>query len=123
MFVENSFTDIERRIIPKTLLIIAIPFFPNNFSILFEDFKIIYTNIELMIIAIITLIRSNSARKESIVVKVPAPAIIGKAIGTIDAVSGSSPLKDSNPRTISRAIKKSQLSQLQQTNLYQYLLN
>ena len=44
-----------------------------------------------MIIAIITLIRSNSARKESIVVKVPAPAIIGKAIGTIDAVSGSSP--------------------------------
>ena len=91
MFVENSFTDIESKIIPKTLLIIAIPFFPNNFSILFEDFKIIYTNIELMIIAIITLIRSNSARKESIVVKVPAPAIIGKAIGTIDAVSGSSP--------------------------------
>ena len=40
MFVENSLTDIERRIIPKTLLIIAIPFFPNNFSILFEDFNI-----------------------------------------------------------------------------------
>ena len=98
MFVENSLTDIERRIIPKTLLIIAIPFFPNNFSILFEDFKIIYTNIELMIIAIITLIRSNSARKESIVVKGTAPTIIGKANWNIDSGSGSSSLKDSNPK-------------------------
>ena len=41
--------------------------------------------------AIITLINSYSARRDSSVVKVPAPAIIGNAIGTIDAVSGSSP--------------------------------
>ena len=89
--VEKSFTDIESKIIPKTLLIIAIPFFPRRFSILFEDFKSIYTKIELITIAIITFISSNSALSDSKVVSVPAPAIIGKAIGTIDAVSGSSP--------------------------------
>ena len=44
-----------------------------------------------MIIAIITFISSYSALRDRRVVKVPAPAIIGNAIGTIDAVSGSSP--------------------------------
>ena len=39
--MENSFTEIESKIIPNTLLIIAIPFFPKSFSIRFDDFKII----------------------------------------------------------------------------------
>ena len=84
-------TEIERRIIPKTLLIIPIPFLPKNFSIVFDDFSIMKTNKEFMTIAIITFISCYSALRDSKVVRVPAPAIIGKAIGTIEAVSGSSP--------------------------------
>ena len=41
IFVENSLTDIESRIIPKTLLMIAIPFFPKSLSMLVEDLSII----------------------------------------------------------------------------------
>ncbi|MNI46806.1 hypothetical protein D3C73_1012880 [compost metagenome] len=37
---------------------------------------------------------------------VPAPAISGKARGTIDTVSGASSLKMVRPKTISMAIKK-----------------
>ena len=91
IFVEKSLTDIDKRIIPKTLLIIPIPFLPRIFSIVFDDLSIMYTNKEFIMIAIITLINWYSALKDSKVVKVPAPAIIGKAIGTIEAVSGSSP--------------------------------
>ena len=37
---------------------------------------------------------------------VPAPAIIGKARGTIETESGISSLKKLTPKTISKAIKK-----------------
>ena len=40
ILVEKSFTDIDNRIIPNTLLIIPIPFFPRSLSILFEDLRI-----------------------------------------------------------------------------------
>ena len=56
MFVEKSLTEIDKRIIPKTLLIIPIPFLPRIFSIVFDDLRIIYTNNEFITIAIITLI-------------------------------------------------------------------
>ena len=52
------------------------------------------------------LISSNSALNESKVVKLPGPAIIGNAIGTIDAVSGTSFLYIDIPILISSAIKK-----------------
>lgn len=47
-----------------------------------------------------------SARKESKEVMVPAPAIIGKASGTIDAVSGISSLYSVIPKIISKARKR-----------------
>ena len=47
-----------------------------------------------------------SARNESKDVIVPAPAIIGNARGTIEAVSGASLLKIDIPSIISRARKK-----------------
>ena len=50
-----------------------------------------YTNRELIIIATMTFTSWYSALRDKRVVRVPAPAIIGNAIGTIDAVSGSSP--------------------------------
>ena len=60
----------------------------------------------MIIIAIIIFNDSYSALKERIVVIDPAPAIIGKAKGTIDAVFGvaSSLLNIFIPRTISKAI-------------------
>ena len=51
----------------------------------------------------IILLTSNSARNESNDVIVPAPAIIGKAIGTIEAVLGASFLKIVIPKIISKA--------------------
>ena len=93
ILVAKSLTAIDNSIIPKTFWIIAIPDLPNIRDIIFVDFSIIYTNNMLQITAIIILIRSNSALKESKVVKLPGPAIIGKAIGTIEAVSGISFLK------------------------------
>ena len=57
-------------------------------------------------IAMMILITWYSALSESKEVKVPAPAIIGKARGTIEAVSGSSLLKRLTPKTISSAKKK-----------------
>tara|TARA_B100002051_G_C16538734_1_gene536449 strand:+ start:460 stop:801 length:342 start_codon:yes stop_codon:yes gene_type:complete len=88
ILVEKSLTAIDSSIIPKTFLTIPIPFFPRIFSILFEDLRTIYTKIELINIAAIILVTSNSALRDNNVVRVPAPAITGKAIGTIDAVSG-----------------------------------
>ncbi len=48
---------------------------------------------------------ANSARSETNEVMVPAPAIIGNAIGTILAVFGDSSLYSVIPRIISRAKK------------------
>ena len=52
------------------------------------------------------LILAYSARKESKVVIVPAPAIKGNAIGTMEAVVGLSSLYKRIPRIISKAKKK-----------------
>ena len=60
----------------------------------------------LSIIAMIILINWYSARIEIIVVSVPAPANIGKANGTTDAVavSAASSLNIRTPNNISNAI-------------------
>jgi len=50
------------------------------------------------------LIVSNSARNERRVVKEPAPAISGKAMGTMEAPEGESCLNSSMPNIISNAI-------------------
>ena len=49
---------------------------------------------------------SYSVFNDNKVVMVPAPAIKGKASGTIETVSGASSLNMVNPKTISIAIKK-----------------
>ena len=59
----------------------------------------------LMIIAIKILTDAYSLRIEISVVSVPAPAIKGKAIGTILADSGSTSLYIRTPRIISNARK------------------
>ena len=51
------------------------------------------------------LIVANSARRETKEVMVPAPAIIGKAIGTMLAVLGDSSLYRVMPKIISKAKK------------------
>ena len=68
----------------------AIPDFPKIFDIMFVDLSIKKTIAILNKTAKIILISSNSALNESNVVKLPGPAIIGNAIGIIDAVSGTS---------------------------------
>ncbi len=49
---------------------------------------------------------SYSLFRERRVVMVPAPAMIGKARGTMETESGISSLKKFTPRTISKAMKK-----------------
>ncbi len=104
--VVKSFTAMAKRTTPNIFLIILIPERPSKFSILCDDFKIRYTIIMLISMAIMILITWYSARIESREVNVPAPAIIGNAKGTIEAVSGSSSLYKLIPKTISMARKK-----------------
>jgi hypothetical protein len=66
----------------------------------------IYTKRILIRIAKMILITSYSALKESREVIVPAPAIIGKARGTMEAVSGISSLYKLIPKIISSAKKR-----------------
>ena len=106
MLVVKSFTAIASSIIPKTLRITLIPDLPIALSIIVEYFRTIYTKNKFNIIPIIIFIVSNSAFRDSIDVKLPAPAINGNAKGTIEAVSGSSSLKSDIPRIISKAKKK-----------------
>ena len=51
-------------------------------------------------------IKSYSARIDNKVVMVPAPAITGKAKGTIEATSSASSLNNVMPKIISKAKKK-----------------
>ena len=62
------------------------PFVPINRSILEDVFKTIYIRMTLSTTAIIIFWMWNSARKESKVVKLPGPAIKGKASGNTVAV-------------------------------------
>ena len=77
--------------------------FPN----LFEVLSTINIKNKLIIIAIKILIVSNSARKESKVVKLPGPAIKGNANGKTEIVRAfvSSSLYNDTPKIISKAIK------------------
>ena len=80
------------RMTPKTLRITLIPEFPKKRSMRLEDLRTTYTTRILITMATIILATSNSARKARREVKVPAPAMSGKAMGTIEAVSGDSSL-------------------------------
>ncbi len=77
------------------------------FSTLSVDLNTKYTTMILSTKAIMMLMESNSARNESMVVKDPAPAIRGKAIGTMLAPAGESCLNMLMPKIISNAITTS----------------
>lgn len=92
MLATNNLTAMDKRMIPNTFFKTDMIPGPNNFSNLPAFLKTKYTIIILRIMAMIMLISAYPARKESTVVKEPAPAINGKAIGTIEADSGSESL-------------------------------
>ena len=69
-------------------------------------FKTAYTKSILIKIPMIIFGVSYSDFNERRVVMVPAPAMIGKARGTIELDSGASSLKKFTPSTISSAMKK-----------------
>ena len=83
------------------------PLGPSARSILADVFKTIKIRITFIIIATMIFSIRNSALNESKVVKLPGPAMSGKARGNIDAVeiSVSSCLYKVIPKIISRAIK------------------
>ena len=80
------------RMTPKTLRITLMPEFPKKRSMRLDDLSTIYTTRILTTMATMILATANSARKASKEVNVPAPAMSGKAMGTIEAVSGDSSL-------------------------------
>lgn len=96
---------IANKIMPNALRKICKPVTPKSFSSLSQFFKTAYTNNVLMIIPIIIFWVAYSALSDKRVVMVPAPAINGKAKGTMDRVEGSSSLKNVTPSIISIAIK------------------
>lgn len=65
---------------------------PSTRSMRLDDFSTVYTMATLITMAIMMLITWYSARKDNSEVNVPAPAINGKAIGTIEAVAEDSSL-------------------------------
>ncbi len=86
MLLVNSLTEIANKITPKTFLIICIPLGPRIFSILFDVFSTKYINNTFKIMATIIFSVENSDFIESKVVRLPGPAINGKASGKMDAV-------------------------------------
>ena len=60
----------------------------------------------LISMAIMILTKSYSARKDNKLVMVPAPAITGKARGTMEATSRASSLNSVIPKIISKAKNK-----------------
>ena len=88
----NNFTAIAISTTPNILRITPIPEGPNTRSMRLEDFNTMYTIMMLTMIATMRFARSYSARNERIEVSVPAPAIMGNAMGTMDAVSEDSSL-------------------------------
>lgn len=94
--------------IPNTFLIVVEnsgEIFLDNQSV---DLRIIKIKIKLTTIPTAILIVSNSAFNDRMVVKVPAPANKGNAIGTIlpDLLPSCSSLKNRMPKVISNPIKK-----------------
>ena len=96
------------RTIPKILLNTSIPPFPNFLSRNGTDFNTPKTNNRLTTMAILMGIISYSALSDKMVVNVPAPAMSGNAIGTIEALEATdeSDLNKLMPKIISSAIKK-----------------
>ena len=94
------------KIIPKIFLIIANPVGPRSLPNHLVAFRTKNTGIMFKINAIMMLSIAYSALSDNRVVIEPAPAIIGKAIGTIVPPMFGSFLKSSIPRTISRAKKR-----------------
>ena len=93
MLCVKSFTEIASRMTPKTFRIIWIPFAPIIRSIFEEVFKTIVNKITLKKTAIMMFSIWKFCSKESKVVKLPGPAINGKANGKIVAEIGV-PLSD-----------------------------
>ncbi len=88
MLETNNFTAMDNKMIPKTFLNTDMMPGPNNFSNLPALRNTKYTIIMFKMMAMMMLISPNSARNAKTVVNEPAPAINGKAIGTMDADSG-----------------------------------
>ena len=103
----NNFTEIANKITPNIFLITFIPFSPNNFSILEEVLSTIYINIVLIIMASKIFTVAYSALKDKSVVKLPGPAIKGKAKGNTETVLALvlSSLYNEIPKIISKARK------------------
>ena len=77
---------------PNTFLRMAIPPTPSNFSSRLIYFKTKYTITTFIKMAIIIEIKFYSALIESNVVRVPVPAIKGKAKGPNESGAGNSSL-------------------------------
>src|SRR5690606_30759615 len=78
------FTAMASRIIPKTRRNTAKPEFPITRSSHADERRTTYTKMRLITIPMRMLISEYPDRSERIVVSVPAPAMIGKASGTIE---------------------------------------
>ena len=94
------------RITPKTFRVILMPFGPIMRSIFEDVFKTIKIKSTLMTTATMIFSVSNSDLRESNVVKLPGPAMRGKASGKTVALSedSSSCLYSVIPKIISNAI-------------------
>jgi len=101
-FLPNNLIAIDSKIIPKNFLSMAIPVFPSAFARKDDVRKTINIITKLAAIAVNICKLANADFKDKIVVNVPVPAMIGKAIGTTvpDFASGSV-LKKLTPSTIS----------------------
>ena len=107
MFSLKILTEIANRIIPKTLRNTIKPPGPIFFSRKFVDLSTANMMNRFKMIPIKILAGSYTARNESMVVSVPAPAISGNAKGTIEPIpfEVGSDLKSVMPKIISTAIK------------------
>lgn len=103
----NNLTEIARRITPKNFRKINIMLLPKNDSILLINRKTKKTTIRFRTRARMIFSILYSARNESRLVNVPAPAIRGKTKGIIVVFFDSpSNLKISTPKIISIASTK-----------------
>jgi len=102
-----SLMEIANKMIPNILRSTAAPPLPSLACSQSEDLITKNTINRLTIIPIIMFSTAYSARNASSVVSVPAPAMKGKAIGTIEAdIASSDSLKKLAPSTISNPIIK-----------------
>jgi hypothetical protein len=97
--------EMDNKMMPKNFLRTAIPDLPIILSIILVVFSTKYTITIFNRTAINMSGVPYSALSESIDVIEPAPAIIGKARGTMDELSEVPPLKISIPKIISMAKK------------------